>query len=528
MSVKRVVVVYCAFMAMACTLVARIFVLVNDTELSRRVVEQTTATVELTLDRPDFYDRNGQKLTGAEYVCVAVVDPENVSGYNLLSYVEDDQTEKLTAGLSGTKPFTVTLNRELPDYSAVPVVRSEVRYSDGLPLHIIGYLNGDGEGAAGLELIFERSFAEQSVSTVLSYQVDAAGRKVAGAACVLSGGSVGAAGVSLTIDRDIQLAVNSVAQGMLASGAIVVTDCESGEIVACASMPEYNPYNVAAALDGADGALLNRAFLSYNAGSVFKMVVQAAALECGISPDYSYECCGSITVGDTTFCCMNGHAHGVLDMESALAVSCNCYHIALAREIGAQTVRNMAVSLGFSSSTVLYEGYSTVSGILPTAAELENVGELCNFAFGQGRLQVTPLQIAAYINCIANGGIYRPCSLILSVNGEAREQPDGIRVMSEQTAAILRKNMLAVIAQGTGRAAQPENISAAGKSSTAETGIVGSGKAVIVTWFAGFFPADSPKYSVTVISEMDAEGAVRASSVFRETVEAIAALYIAQ
>lgn len=199
-------------------------------------------------------------------------------------------------------------------------------------------------------------------------------------------------------------------------------------------------------------------------GSVFKPVLAAAALEAGLAPEY--DCNGAVVVDGQIFRCAGGVPHGEVDLSAALAKSCNGYFIRLGQQLGAQALLQQAQALGFGRSIGLAEGLTAQSGALPGAEELAQSGQLANFSFGQGSLLATPLQVAAMMNTIANGGVYRaPCLLDCTLDETSGEElsafarPQAERVLTEQTAAALRTMLEQTVVEGT---AQDASIRPAG------------------------------------------------------------------
>ncbi len=193
---------------------------------------------------------------------------------------------------------------------------------------------------------------------------------------------------------------------------------------------------------------------AYAVGSVFKPVLAAAALEAGLAPEY--DCNGAVVVDGQIFRCAGGVPHGEVDLSAALAKSCNGYFIRLGQQLGAQALLQQAQALGFGRSIGLAEGLTAQSGALPGAEELTQSGQLANFSFGQGSLLATPLQVAAMMNTIANGGVYRaPCLLDCALDETSGEElsafarPQAERVLTEQTAAALRTMLEQTVAEGT-------------------------------------------------------------------------------
>ncbi|MGN1081431.1 MAG: peptidoglycan D,D-transpeptidase FtsI family protein, partial [Acutalibacteraceae bacterium] len=330
----------------------------------------------------------------------------------------------------------------------------------------------------------------------------------------------------LTIDCRIQKICEDAAEEMLPVGAIIVQDISTGDIKACVSMPTYSVTDVASAMDAENSPLINRAFTAYNVGSVFKLCVAAAAIESGIDTDYEYECTGKITLGSTSYNCNNRNGHGVLDMTGGLCNSCNTYFINLALKTGASAIFQMAEKMGFGRSKELCSSIISASGNMPSLDELQNhIGELANFAFGQGKLLATPLQISGMVTAIANGGLYLEPSLVLGTTDSDGEitvtrKVESERIMSSKTAAKLREMMIQVVENGTGKNAGI-SAGAGGKTASAETGWIINGESATQCWFSGFFPAENSKYTVTVLAENGSSGSSSAAPVFAKIAESI-------
>ena len=183
-----------------------------------------------------------------------------------------------------------------------------------------------------------------------------------------------------------------------------------------------------------------------------------------------------------------------------------------------------AQALGFGRSIGLAEGLTAQSGALPGAEELAQSGQLANFSFGQGSLLATPLQVAAMMNTIANGGVYRaPCLLDCALDETSGEElsafarPQAERVLTEQTAAALRTMLEQTVAEGTAQDASGLPGGAAGKTGTAQTGqFTAEGKERMNLWFAGFYPAEDPQYTIVVLQDGQTQAAVSSAAVFAQ------------
>ena len=335
-------------------------------------------------------------------------------------------------------------------------------------------------------------------------------------------------GVRLTLDADLQRACEGLATLYLPRGCIVVMDTATGEVLASVSMPSFDPQNVAASIAANDTSLLNRPLRAFSAGSVFKVVLAAAAYESGLDW-YTHDCTGEVEVAGQTHRCALGRAHGVVNLRGALEQSCNTYFIELGRLLGAQRIRKMAETLGFGTATQLAPGLQCASGTLPDAAALENPGELATFSFGQGALTVTPLQITAMMNTVANGGMYRTPAFVQGIvdaegtlTGQTRAA-DTRTVFDAATARVLRSMLASVVSEGIGSEAQPKTGTAGGKTGTAQTGQYDeNGEELLNYWFSGFYPADDPRYTITVLQDGILKPETSSAAIFAKVTEILA------
>ena len=336
------------------------------------------------------------------------------------------------------------------------------------------------------------------------------------------------AGVRLTISRPVQRAVEAVAAETITTGCILVLDTATAQVRASVSLPGYDPEDVSASLDDPGSPLLDRTLAAYAVGSVFKPVLAAAAMEAGLD-DLTVDCPGYTIVDGQVFRCASGTAHGTVDLAAALEKSCNGYFIRLGQALGPDAVLEAAQSLGFGQSVSVAGSLRGAAGVLPERSALDSPGQLANFSFGQGQLLATPLQVAAMMNAVADGGVYRTPTFVLGTVDESTGQlveaaPEGTsrRVFSEQTARRLWELLAGVVTEGTGHEGAPVHGSAAGKTGTAQTGqFTADGQEKMNLWFAGFCPADDPKYTVVVLQDGQTDPACSSAAIFGQVCEAL-------
>lgn len=351
--------------------------------------------------------------------------------------------------------------------------------------------------------------------------------------------------VTLTIDAEIQRAAeNALANAAVASprrGAIVVMDVRTGEVIALASAPGFDPGRFVPYISPADYAvyndeestpLLHKAIYGgYPPGSTFKTIVAMAGLEAGtLDPDEIVHVAldrenapkGCIYVGARKI--KDTADAGDYNFKRAFIKSSNAYFITNALRIGPEPIVGLAERFHFGERTGIPLGQDS-KGILPTAAWVRKNrgpwrdGDTANFAIGQGELLVTPLQMAVAMAAIANGGRVLTPQLVMSVRGQddlvdpserASLRPiirDQLPV-SARTLRIIHEAMLADTEDGrdgSGWRARVEGFRVCGKTGTAERWI-GNRKDHYDVWFSAFAPFEDPKYAVVVMVEHGSSG----------------------
>lgn len=270
---------------------------------------------------------------------------------------------------------------------------------------------------------------------------------------------------------------------------------------------------------------MNRAAAAWNVGSIFKICVAAAALENGVEPPQDYCCEGFYRLGDHSYFCHQREGHGTVDLQKAMEGSCNPYFVELGQQTGAGALLRMAQRLGFGAGCTLAEGVTAAAGTLPTLSQTD-AGELANLSFGQGRLTATPVQVAAMLAAVANGGYAVQPTLYAGVTFDGKtvqQQPSNppLQVMSEQTAETLRTLLVDVVEQGTGYRAANRYCGSGGKTASAQTGRYVNGEEVVHAWFGGFFPAGQPKYVLVIFQEGGRAGGQVPAALFRTISESV-------
>ncbi len=527
MSGRRVLALYAAILFAFAVVLCRIYWLAQNSVYASRAQAQSTVRLAIPARRGNFYDHDGLLLTGTAPIWLALCFPGENNYTRLYAETNEAGQALLYQNRNRAAPFLLEVSRDLTadGITSYPSVR---RYaSEPLCQHLIGYLDGEGNGAAGLEKELNDLLAGTGAHDTVICEVTAQGKLREGKNVELTHQDSGAAGVQLSISRPVQRAAEAVAREMMSSGCVLVLDTETAAVRASVSVPGYDPQNLAASLDAPDSPFLNRALASYAVGSVFKPVLAAAALEKGLLPEY--ECTGAVVVDGQIFRCAGGIPHGMVDLAGALEKSCNGYFIRLGQELGGETLRQAAERFGFGQEVTLVGKMHTDAGNLPPSEELAQSGQLANFSFGQGSLLASPVQVAAMMNTIACGGVYKtPFFLECTVDEtdgtplEMLAHPQPHRVMTRENAEKLQRMLEQVVAEGTGQDASVLDGGAGGKTGTAQTGQFDeAGTERKNLWFAGFYPAQKPKYTIVVLQDGQTRAQFSSAAVFAQVCTAL-------
>jgi penicillin-binding protein 2 len=342
--------------------------------------------------------------------------------------------------------------------------------------------------------------------------------------------------VVTTIDLRLQQLAEKALETKAKRGAIVIIDPNNGDILALASWPTYDPNLFVPSIsaeqlkslqDDKDIPLLPRAYRSsYPPGSTFKIDVGIAALESrSIQPDDRYECVPSIQIGNVTFHNWKKGNRGELNFVQALTESCDTWFYQVGIRTGAQPIIDWALALGFGAKCgIPLRGEA--EGRVPNDEYMKAThgrrllnGDIANMSIGQGDVQVTPLQMAQAMGVVANGGTLYQTRLVQQVQTFDNQIVTAYQVrakrtlnLSSETLDELRTGMIDVVngAGGTAHQASLDNAEVAGKTGTAQWGP--KNKERTAAWFAGFLPADQPRYAFAALYEGDVGSKVHGGS----------------
>lgn len=489
----------------------------------------SSASITVDTLRGTVYDCNMIPLTNRETVLYAAAKPSEKAFASLRNAVAEDDYNYVEERMKIGKPVVVRLEKSINENDDIKLVKVPQRYdSQNIACHIIGYRNASGNGISGMEKAFDSLLSDVNSEITVRFSQNAQGGVMLGEEINVEGNILPQSGVVLTIDYNIQkIAEKALDSSGYECAAAVVIEIESGAIRACVSRPSFDPDNIAEYLKNENSPLINRALLPFSVGSVFKPIVAAAALENGISESFEYNCTGSAVYNGVTFNCHKKDGHGLIDMKSAVANSCNTYFIALALETGADNIIKIASDFGLGQKLDFSESVFSSAGNIPNISELDSDAAVANVSFGQGSLLATPVQICSSMATIARKGVYVKPYL---VEGEVNSQGEFVRIkkytekkqiISYGSASKLCRFLECVVNEGSGVRAKSSSVSVAGKTATAQTGRMQNGEEIYNAWFSGYFPADNPQYAVTVMIENGGEGAVSCAPVFKNIAENI-------
>lgn len=509
----------CVIFAMFSLVGVRLGFLCLSTDRAAAADINSSAALELYTVRKSIYDRNFRPFTSGEadnYICVS---PTAQAYTSLSEFLGGASLESALNKLKENKPFVIRSSESITG-AGLTNVKADRRY--GLASHIIGYVDSDGHGISGIEKDFDKLLYTGS-RCLIRYSSDAAGGMLSGIAPQVKQPEISSDGVVLTLDRDIQLVCQS-AMETVEAGAAVVTDVNTGDILAMVSHPDFDAENIESYLNDASSPLINRCLTNYNVGSVFKPLIAAAALESGLPEDYTVTCTGSANIGGTVFGCHKKDGHGQMDLQSAIANSCNVFFYNLSSQLSAEKCIELCDKLRFFEITRLSDSIYIPAAGFPSLEDLTAPAAMANLSIGQGDLMLSPAALAGLYGTIARGGEYIAPRLIKGVCADGyTEYPasEPVRVFSKETSDKITSALKAVISGGTGVSAMPDSVSAAGKTATAETGWIKEGQSVNQAWFAGFFPADEPEYCVVILNEGGSSGAADCAPVFKAIADGI-------
>jgi len=462
------------------------------------------------------------------------------------------------------RPVTIVLDASIAQVSAVRARRLELpdvlvepmptrRYPDKLAAHAFGYVgevsdkevsedeslkSGDIVGQAGIEKVYNAQL--MGIDGARRVVVNSVGREIR---TLDKQDPVEGRRLQLTLDLDLQKAVEDGFRVAGFNGASVVLDPQNGEVLAFASLPEYDPNAFASGIDRASFSMLlndplkplqDRAIQGkYQPGSTFKMAVALAGLEEGIiTPDFRASCAGGATFYGHHFACWKKGGHGSLDLRRAIEQSCDVYFYTVANLVGVDKINKWATNLGLGVKSGI-DLPNEQQGLVPsTKWKLEKMhekwyaGETISVGIGQGAVSLTPVSMAVYMSTLANGGTRVTPHLLKAVDEGKGWVPAPVPPpqktvdIDHDKLQAIRDGLWGVVnGGGTGGRARIVGMDISGKTGTAQV-ISNAGRVAAAKsnrdlrdhgWFVFFAPRDKPEIAGVVFLEHGIHGPNAAS-----------------
>ncbi len=519
--------------------------LFRHSEYMARAQRQQKRVIEITPKRGAIYDRNMHPLAMSLQVDSTFAIPSELGdnkaqAAKLLSGVLNIPRDLLEAKFESGATF-VWIARKLPPEKreAVEALNLKGIYFQkenqrfypkrDLAAHVLGFVDLDEKGLGGIEYELDEQIRGKSEKIIV--MADARQRWFDGGEAQRERG----ANVVLTLDEKVQYIAErelgaAIAKTRAIAGTVVVMNPSTGEILALANWPKFNPN---AASDAPAEARMNRGVSAlYEPGSTFKLITLAAAFDQGITrPGEVFDCeNGAVYVAGHRI--RDHKPFGLLSVSDILAQSSDVGAIKIALRLGAPKFYDYIRAFGFGQPTgVDLPGES--KGIL---RRLENWSAISIGSISMGQeVGVTPIQLASAVSAIANGGLlYKPHVIAELRRGDKALRAESVlasaepkRVIRAETAATLRQLMEGVVLHGTGPLARLDGWTAAGKTGSAQKIDPATGRyspTQLIASFTGFAPISNP--AVTILVSLDSpvgqrEGGQVAAPVFKRIAEQV-------
>lgn len=549
---KRMIIVFSfLFMAFFLLIIRMCYVMIyNSPKLKSMAIAQWTSDVKIDAKRGRILDRNGNELAVSANVYRIDLDMNTLRSTMEEKKISQDKVASDLAGalsmeksevskilkktLPGGLPIaSATLKRRVEKDAAdkvsalnlngVLISADTKRYypNSNFLAQVLGHTNSDGVGLTGVELYYNKELAGtpgrriaelDRKSEELPYTISEFTKPVDGKDIVL------------TIDEMIQHFAEKSAQQALNdykanAVSIIVMDPKTGEILAMANKPDYDPNNPwieNKTYDELQKIWRNRAVSdTFEPGSIFKVVTAQTALETNsVGENDTFSCDGSITIGNRTIHCWQTSGHGVQTFPDILKNSCNVGFAELGKKIGKEKLNAYIQKFGFGQKTGI-DLPGEAKGIIKKTENISDI-DLATISFGQANT-VSAVQYLRAFNAVANGGTLITPHVMKEIQhydeSKGKEIVDeeydiknnSSKILDENKTAQLRGYLERVVSEGGGKNAFIDGYHIAGKTGTAQKAGVGGYQAgKYVASFAGMAPSSDPRITVLVsIDEPD-------------------------
>jgi cell division protein FtsI (penicillin-binding protein 3) len=487
-------------------------------EFETRAQHQQQRTVEISPKRGIIYDRSGHELAMSINVdsgfAVPSEIPDLATTISLITRITKEDPREILAKCKASRSFCwVARKADAEVAERIRALNLKGIYFEKeskrfypkreLAAHVLGYVGMDDEGLSGIEREYDDQLRGKPGRILI--QVDARRKNFSRVEKQPDPGET----VVLTIDQNIQYIAERELDGVMKdtraqSGTVIVSNPRTGEILALANRPTFNP-NLTRKIT--PEALKDRAVSDvYEPGSTFKLVTISAALDEKVTnPHEIFDCqMGSIVVNGMRI--RDHKAYGLLSVSDVLANSSDVGAIKIALRLGQERFYKYIQAFGFGQQT----GIELPGETRGLAKPLNRWSKVSIGAISMGQeIGISPLQLIGMVATIANDGVW-VAPRIVAATAAAQSMPQTVvfqpeaqrRVLSPMTAAQMKQMMQGVILHGTGKKAVLEGYSSAGKTGTAQKvdpGTHGYSHSNYVASFAGFAPVNNPAIAVAVI-----------------------------
>lgn len=550
--------------------------------------ENRISTRLLAPPRGLIFDRFGQPMAQNNQNFRVLVISEQTEGnlnatleaLNKILPLTDGEIQRIRKDVRRSRDFTPVTIRENLTWEQMAAIQLNAPDLPGIIIdeglsrfypfketaaHVVGYVGAvsEEEIASGNPLLKLPGFRVGKSGIELEYNTVLCGKEGAQRVEVNAVGRVireierdeGIPGTTLPLTIDMRLQKIAYEKMKNESGAAVLLDIYTGEVLVLVSTPSFDPNKFNRGLSNEEweeistnekNPLLNKALGGlYSPGSTFKMVVALAALEAGvIRPDTKIFCGGHIMMGSHRFHCWKAGGHGNVDLKEALMHSCDIYFYEVARRTGIDKIAAMAKRFGFGMPTgINLPGEK--SGLMPTRRWKELIlgeqwlqGDTYNTGIGQGYVLATPIQLAVMAAVLANDGYKIKPTILVPENRDTSVSSGENLNISKTYLQLMREGMFNVVnaAKGTAKTARlnVDGKLIAGKTGTTQVKRIsmkereeGLRSQDELPWedrnhalFVSFGPTDNPRYALAVVIEHGGGGASTAAPVARAIMEA--------
>ena len=562
---KRLVLVLVSACALFLVLIVRTcyLQLVKGQWLTTKASEQQTREIPIESKRGTIYDRNMKSLavsvTKYTIWCkpVEVKDKEKTAK-KISEIVKDKDYDEILKLLSKTNQALVRIQRWVDDdvadkiqnasLSGIWISEDPQRYypHGNFASYVLGHTSSDGEGVTGIELKYNKDLQGKDGKLIVS--TDASGREINQGVEQYYEATQGN-GIVLTIDEVIQSYAEKAAQRAYELNnakrvKIIAMDPKTGDVLAMASKPDYDPNNPTKAIypyfedllkSYDDDKKINAYYEmwrntlisdTYEPGSTFKLITSTASVEENvIKPNEKFTCTGSVTVeGKRIKCWRSYRPHGSETFEQAVQNSCNPVFVELGKRLGVSKLYDYIEGFGLTSKTNI-DLVGEANSILYKEKDVGPV-ELATISFGQS-ISVTPIQLIRAVSAIANDGKLMEPRLVKAYtdnegNVVQEVKPKTVRqVVSTETSKKMLSVMESVVTDGGGKIAYLPGYRLGGKTGTAQKvidGVYAQGK--YICSFISVAPVDDPQIVVLAIvdepTDVVAFGSTTAGPIIKE------------